>query len=827
MIESIMLRNFLSHEETSLPLEDGINVFVGANGAGKSSVIDAVTYALYGEHMRDSDRNLIRRGASWGAVVMTFTYGQARYTVERRLGADGRLEGVTLRQIYPVQRLLATGERRHYGESVSDMISSIMRLDYEKMRVAAIIQQGELDRIIQYRPAQFKALMDSLIGIDRFGSAYEAMRDPVDQFRERLRRECMGKYDDQNYQQLLDDIEEVKSEITENISSQNAADGQLKIAKQELEGVKLKLSELEPLRLKREELARQRDQLESYISKLTLEFRRRLDELKRDIPMAEMMLAASESLPELQAELDSVIAERGSLAGELNSLESKISVAGKLESEIRRIDAEVRREKDELEKVNGKIKELMAKVDEPGPLQNIQFPENLEGMIEDLETKRDDLKDRRSAIREKIKSYLEIKEKGVCPTCDSDAKTVNVELKLVTAHSQFESVNAELAEVERSLREKKEMLKQMNEFNKRMEMKSQMVGMIEEYQEQAKRMNETISSHINHRRELESEIAGIDELRSEHRVKKERLTELERREGEVRERFMRAKQASSWLEAKGIRSKDSIGSMKDELNEIERKMRALSERSDMAVDDYSAGLVMNIRKLEEETMHYDEAEYGRLKREADELGERVSRISGSLEAIKLKGAELERERNGLETVRVTVEKAMKYLAVFGKIRNEIFNSEGALATSLRSWAIRELSFYASDYVRSFGIGISEIRLSEKRREVSIECYSGNGLMDIKSLSGGESVAIALALRFAMARLMGMGMIDFIILDEPTVYLDEERKSSLVNIISSFSTEGSLKQMIIITHDREIFENSNVDAMFQFEKQNGVTRVSKS
>ncbi len=79
----------------------------------------------------------------------------------------------------------------------------------------------------------------------------------------------------------------------------------------------------------------------------------------------------------------------------------------------------------------------------------------------------------------------------------------------------------------------------------------------------------------------------------------------------------------------------------------------------------------------------------------------------------------------------------------------------------------------------------------------------------------------------MARLMGMGMIDFIILDEPTVYLDEERKSSLVNIISVFSAGGSLRQMVIITHDREIFENSNVDAMFQFEKQNGVTRVLKS
>ena len=46
MITSIELGNFISHSETRLDFEDGVTVFVGHNGAGKSSIIDAMNDAL-------------------------------------------------------------------------------------------------------------------------------------------------------------------------------------------------------------------------------------------------------------------------------------------------------------------------------------------------------------------------------------------------------------------------------------------------------------------------------------------------------------------------------------------------------------------------------------------------------------------------------------------------------------------------------------------------------------------------------------------------------------------------------------------------------------
>ena len=50
MITSIELVDFLSHSDTKLKFEEGVTIFVGDNGAGKSSIIDAITFSLFGQH---------------------------------------------------------------------------------------------------------------------------------------------------------------------------------------------------------------------------------------------------------------------------------------------------------------------------------------------------------------------------------------------------------------------------------------------------------------------------------------------------------------------------------------------------------------------------------------------------------------------------------------------------------------------------------------------------------------------------------------------------------------------------------------------------------
>jgi DNA repair protein SbcC/Rad50 len=82
----------------------------------------------------------------------------------------------------------------------------------------------------------------------------------------------------------------------------------------------------------------------------------------------------------------------------------------------------------------------------------------------------------------------------------------------------------------------------------------------------------------------------------------------------------------------------------------------------------------------------------------------------------------------------------------------------------------------------------------------------------------------------MAQLLGASNLNFVILDEPTTNLDEERRKSLVTVLGQLSNISyqNLRQplqFIIITHDSEIFEDSAVEKIFKFESTEDGTKVT--
>ena len=197
------------------------------------------------------------------------------------------------------------------------------------------------------------------------------------------------------------------------------------------------------------------------------------------------------------------------------------------------------------------------------------------------------------------------------------------------------------------------------------------------------------------------------------------------------------------------------------------------------------------------------------------------------------GAILEKISKGIEQIKI-IENAISELSIvkeyvtnLDEIQNNVFSRDGPVATSLRSWALNAISAKASEYLALLNTKIQRIQLAEKARDVSIICNSKSEELDLESLSGGEKVSVALALRLGMANLLGASNLNLMILDEPTTHLDADRKKSLVSVLSqlsNISNSDTPMQFIIITHDAEIFEDSTVEQIYKFESAEQGSKV---
>src|SRR5271155_2091041 len=104
MIKSIELINWKTHKNTTMNFKKGVNVLVGVMGAGKSSVIDGISFGLFGtfpslNHRRTSTENLISNRPSVednAEVKVRFTVDSDEYVVSRKISrketASAKLE---------------------------------------------------------------------------------------------------------------------------------------------------------------------------------------------------------------------------------------------------------------------------------------------------------------------------------------------------------------------------------------------------------------------------------------------------------------------------------------------------------------------------------------------------------------------------------------------------------------------------------------------------------------------------------------------------------------------------------------------------------------
>jgi exonuclease SbcC len=318
-------------------------------------------------------------------------------------------------------------------------------------------------------------------------------------------------------------------------------------------------------------------------------------------------------------------------------------------------------------------------------------------------------------------------------------------------------------------------------------------------------------------------------------ISKERERDIyNQKRKEFSEKLQNARDAEATLRAYSINNKEELMKIQEDV-EIKRQniqKIPLSSNGNLLeiaqIDSHAKMIFENISKLEMETSGFNEQEFTSLKKLVNEKQMNLSQIDQQIGAISEKISKGEKQINIIQSAISELKVVKEYVTSLDEIQINIFSRDGPVATSLRSWALNTISAKASEYLSLLNTKIQRILLSEKTRDVSITCYSKNEVLELESLSGGEKVSVALALRLGMASLLGASNLNLMILDEPTTHLDAERKKSLVGVLSQLSNISNSEtpmQFLIITHDAEIFEDSTVERIYKFESSQQGSKVT--
>ena len=188
----LYLEGFLSYREPQEIAFDDADVWLlsGDNGSGKSSVFDALTFALFGGHRDGKDRHveLINNQSQSAVVEFDFLLGDELYQVRRTLkrSAKGGARGA--------QQILKRSDRGGLLNSrweevpqtatangFRDWIQERIGLTYETFIASVLLMQGRAERLLEAGGAGRFQVLAAIVDLERYQKLHENAKGKRDQ----------------------------------------------------------------------------------------------------------------------------------------------------------------------------------------------------------------------------------------------------------------------------------------------------------------------------------------------------------------------------------------------------------------------------------------------------------------------------------------------------------------------------------------------------------------------------------------------------------------------------------------------------------------------
>ena len=367
MIESVELSNFLSHKNNIIKFDEGITALIGHNGAGKSSIMDAVMFSLFGDTARNVNRDeLPRIGENQAYTKTTFKIKGTKYHALRTI-AKGVSKRIELQD--EAGELIAKGD-----DAVKEKIKELIGLDHSALKIASIVPADQLQSIVD-NGEMFRDLVDKVLGAEKFKKLDKLMANGKKEFETYLKE----KFQENSYKdvkRLEGEIKDAEEEISHSIPKKEELEKEKEKIEKNIKDLDKEIANDIQKEKQLEMVKTKKDEFVSYVKKEIEKEREKenSDEkkyaaCKGKISIASQKNTLEDAVKNLKLQIDENREELGKLNNKKSVLQSALELTDELEngtcpvcnSEVEKLDPKYQKEHIESE-ING-IQEKIAELD--------------------------------------------------------------------------------------------------------------------------------------------------------------------------------------------------------------------------------------------------------------------------------------------------------------------------------------------------------------------------------------------------------------------------------------------------------------------------------
>lgn len=866
--DRLRLEQFKPFETTEIELNPGVTVINGVNGSGKSSLLEAAFFALYGAQTLDGTMDeIVTVGTDSSRVELAFTHDETAGQITRAVRVrDG--------QARTTRCVLDAGETTVEGATdVREQVTTLLRMDADAFRNCAYVRQGEVNALINASPDERQDILDDLLQLGRLEQYRERasdarvgvgrVRDDIDGALAEVETQIAEKEDANLYAQR-DTVREQLDELTTNRTRYEDNREQARVTLEDAEAVleeqaerREELTELQEelttLRESIEATAQERtelaDEIDQTRTRLT-ELQKRRDELAAavDAPaevgddwvrdridtLTDRVEALTEELRELSVDKQAAESEADQLETQATEHEQaaaeKREQAAEAEASLDERAAELASRRDQLTELEAAIESDRA-VFADAPVDPGGAPDHEAACREALGAVREERAELRADLenaRETLDSAKQLQAAGRCPECGQPVEDSPHVAALEERRERVTAIEAELEELadresarQADFERAQELTETADRLDERRSERDSLEQLITEQEAGLAEIRDRIE-------QLQAEATTLDEQaatkRTEAATAADRVVELQ---ASIETQTGKRETLATNLET--VRDLADVLTERSRLDENLTQLR--EERAEKkAVNDERRDRLDRLRErrdelaaaVDEDRIEAATAEKERARQYLTKVETELAELDQRQQSLQEQLGALSQEIDDLETLRDRHEtltaRSNRLESLYDQLET-LETTYSTLRSDLRQQNLASLERMLNETFELVHENDSYSRI-ELDQQYRLTVYQNDGEpLDPEQLSGGERAVFNLSLRCAIYRLLAEGIegtapMPPLILDEPTVFLDDSHVSQLLELIDAMRELG-VEQILVVSHDDELV--AAADTLLQVRK----------